>query len=246
MKIPVSLHFLLCTQYLNILTVFCFIVVSFSVASIRDAYGYFIWVLAGFAVLFLLLDQLVMCYLREMKSRSQEYKGLAVSTPRSENTHSGMKTDKIDQELAKTFTCRYGIVFLLKTILSVIYMCQFVYSYELAERKMMDDTGHMDADAKQASSHVIFVTMLASAAFLTSLRLAEGILFFVVRAWSASRSNFKTRTSHKSTSGRGLMCSGSPSMSLAKADRALKNASSDETTSSCHSSSAHYQAIRGI
>lgn len=114
------------------------------------------------------------------------------------------------------FKERVLCITILKSILSVIFMCQFCYSYELAERKYIDDGKIFDADAKLSSSHVIFMTMITSATVLFSQRLLELFLFTYIKEWAYDKKNFRlasAKSSLKSTSSgkstKSLSCSSS-------------------------------------
>ena len=68
MKIPASLRILLGMQYTNVFTLIGFMAASSMITGIRDAYGYFQYVLIGFALLFTFLEvDVITCY-REMKN----------------------------------------------------------------------------------------------------------------------------------------------------------------------------------
>lgn len=151
-------------QHLNLIVLFGFMAGTSALTSIKDAYGYFHYVLIGFAILFILLElDVIQCY-RDMKRLD-----ISIDSADLFKTdkvyESGHKT-KLRMEFAMKFAKRLLCIILLKSVLSVIFMCQFLYSYELAERKYTDDSRVFNADARQASSHVIFVTILSSALFL--------------------------------------------------------------------------------
>lgn len=46
------------------------------------------------------------------------------------------------------FNQRLLCIIILKSVLSAIFMCQFFYAYELAERKYIDDSGVFNSDAR--------------------------------------------------------------------------------------------------
>lgn len=89
------------------------------------------------------------------------------------------------------FKERVFCIIILKAVLSLIFICQFCYSYELAERKYIDDGKVFDTDAKLSSSHVIFMTMITSAVTLSIQRLLEIFLFTQLREWARDKKNFK-------------------------------------------------------
>ena len=164
MKIPSSLHILLGMQHFNLILLLGFIAGTSSFIGIKDAYGYFHYVLIGFAILFIGLEMNVIASYREMKRLDISID--SVDLFKTDKVYeSGHKT-KLRMEFAMNFTKRLSCIILFKSVLSLIFMCQFIYSYELAERKYIDDSRVFNADARQASSHVIFVTILSSALFL--------------------------------------------------------------------------------
>ena len=131
-----------------------------------------------------------------MKSLSNQIRAVKFSKLSTDSLADYTKRAQLYQQLAVNFKSRYGIVILLKTILSAIFMCQFAYAYELAARWQWEATGRMDSDARQASSHVIFATMLGSAALFLVRGLSEAILFFLIKAWSSNIDNFQTEPTH--------------------------------------------------
>ena len=90
-----------------------------------------------------------------------------------------------------SFQERFLCLVILKAVLSVIFMCQFCYSYELAERKYIDEGRIFNSDAKLSSSHVIFMTMITCAVTLSLQRLIELYLFSHLKAWASDKKNFK-------------------------------------------------------
>ena len=103
-----------------------------------------------------------------------------------------------------SFQERFLCYVILKSVLSVIFMCQFCYSYELAERKYIDDGRIFNSDAKLSSSHVIFMTMITCAVTLSLQRIIELYLFSHLKAWASDKKNFKIHSekSQKSRSGK--------------------------------------------
>lgn len=95
------------------------------------------------------------------------------------------------QASAINYKERVFCIILLKAVLSLIFICQFCYSYELAERKYIDDGKVFDSDAKLSSSHVIFMTMVTSAVTLSLQRILEVFLFTKLREWAGDKKNFK-------------------------------------------------------
>jgi hypothetical protein len=92
-------------------------------------------------------------------------------------------------------------VVILKIVVSIFFMCQFCYSYELAERKYIDDGKIFDSDARLSSSHVIFMTMIISAVTLSGQRLYELYLFTQLREWATNKRNFRLSKSKGGKSG---------------------------------------------
>jgi len=84
---------------------------------------------------------------------------------------------------------------ILKIVLNLIFMGQFYYSYELAERKYIDDGKVFDSDARLSSSHVIGVTTFLCAFTLSVERLFELFLFAQLREWASDKTSFKLKRS---------------------------------------------------
>lgn len=108
-------------------------------------------------------------------------------------------------------TQRFLCIVVLKIVVSIIFMCQFCYSYELAERKYIDDGKIFDSDARLSSSHVIFMTMIISAVTLSVQRLHELFLFAQLREWAANKRSFKLSKSLGGKSGQDSCESGDKS-----------------------------------
>ena len=66
MKIPATLRILLSMQYSNILLLLSFMVACSLQDGFKDAFGYFLYVLLGFAVLFICLEIYVIACHNEM------------------------------------------------------------------------------------------------------------------------------------------------------------------------------------
>ena len=75
MKIPASLHIVLGMQYTNAVILLSFMAATSLISSIKDAYGYFHYVLIGFAILFICLEAFVIVCFKEMM-RLQDVMGL--------------------------------------------------------------------------------------------------------------------------------------------------------------------------
>ena len=84
---------------------------------------------------------------------------------------------------------------ILKIVLNIIFMGQFYYSYELAERKYIDDGKIFDSDARLSSSHVICVTTFLCAISLSVQRLFELFLYAQLREWADDKRSFKLKSS---------------------------------------------------
>jgi hypothetical protein len=108
---------------------------------------------------------------------------------------------KLGQASALNCTQRFLCVVILKIVVSIFFMCQFCYSYELAERKYIDDGKIFDSDARLSSSHVIFMTMIISAVTLSGQRLYELYLFTQLREWATNKRNFRLSKSKGGKSG---------------------------------------------
>lgn len=66
MKILASFHVMLCIEYINIVTLLAFAVAITAPTYVRDAYGYFIFIMTGFTILFLIMNIKTICYYYEM------------------------------------------------------------------------------------------------------------------------------------------------------------------------------------
>lgn len=176
-------------HYSNIVLLLGFMAASTLDSGIRDALGYFHYVLLFFALLFICLEINVIALHSEMTAF-----GIQISAAHLSKTdkvsESGHKA-KLGQASAVNFKNRFLCIIILKTVLSLIFMCQFCYSYELAERKYIDDGKIFDADAKLSSSHVIFMTMITCAVTLSVQRLVEIFLFALLKTWACDRKNFR-------------------------------------------------------
>lgn len=134
------------------------------ISGIKDAYGYFQYVLIGFALLFIFLEvDVITCY-REMKNLDNS---IISADP--------FKTDKVKQrghiatlrqEFAMNFKKRILCHIILKTTLSAVFMCQFFYAFELAERKAVDEKRDFGPENRLVSQNVINKTIFTSALFL--------------------------------------------------------------------------------
>jgi len=91
------------------------------ISGIKDAYGYFQYVLIGFALLFVVLEVDVITGYHQMKSQDNS---IVSADP--------FKTDKVSkrshiatlrQEFAMNFKKRFLCHIILKTVLSGIFMC---------------------------------------------------------------------------------------------------------------------------
>ena len=98
-----------------------FVAASSMISGIKDAYGYFHYVLIGFALLFLFLEVVVITGCHEMKNLDNSL----VSAD-------SFKTDKVSQrghiaslrqEFAMNFKKRFLCHIIFKTVLSAIFMC---------------------------------------------------------------------------------------------------------------------------
>lgn len=188
-------------HYSSIVLLLGFMAASTFHNGIKDAFGYFRYVLLGFAVLFICLEiNMIACH-SQMKAI-----GIQLSTVHLSRTdkvsESGQKA-KLGQASAMNYKESFLCITVLKSVLSLIFMCQFCYSYELAERNYIDDGKIFDSDAKLSSSHVIFMTMIACGVTLFLQRSLE--LFFYacsIVQWASDRKNFKVASGKSSRSGK--------------------------------------------
>jgi hypothetical protein len=67
MKILASFHVMLCIEYINIVALFAFSVAITAPTYVRDAFGYFIFIMIGFSALFFVINIKTICYFHEMK-----------------------------------------------------------------------------------------------------------------------------------------------------------------------------------
>lgn len=221
-------------QYLNVAIFIGFMAASFMHTDTKDAFGYFLYVLLGFTALFVSLEVMVIRLHSQMKLI-----GIQISSVQFSKTdkvsESGHKA-KLGQASAMNFKDRLLCIVILKTVLSLIFMCQFCYSFELAQRKFIDEGKIFDADAKLSSSIVISQAMNYSAATLLFQRVVEFILYTYLKKWANDKNNFKL-VSEKSSSRKS---SRYPKSAISiKADLKLANisccsVSSDGSTEASH------------
>lgn len=76
------------------------------------------------------------------------------------------KQAKLSQASFIYFKDRFFCMILLKTVLSLLFMCQFCYSLELAQRNFIDQGRVFDNQAKLCSQTMIFGAMNFSAVLL--------------------------------------------------------------------------------
>ena len=97
------------------------------------------------------------------------------------------------------FTKCFLMIYILKFVMSLIFMCQFCHAYELAMRKYIDEGKIFDTDARSSSSHVIYLIKCTCGVFLLLQRLFELILSYNLYRWASDRKNFKLSASKKSS-----------------------------------------------
>lgn len=125
-------------------------------------------------------------------------------------------------------TQRFLCIVILKIVVSIFFMCQFCYSYELAERKYIDEGKIFDSDARLSSSHVIFMTMIICACTLSVQRLYELFLFTQLREWVSDKRNFKLSMPRGGKTGQDSCESGD------KIDNLSCSSSNDGSTEASH------------
>lgn len=91
MKIPASLHIVLGMQYTNAVILLGFMAATSLISGIKDAYGYFHYVLIGFAILFICLEADVIARFKEMRRLQDSIGSVDL-----------FKTDKVYQNGQKT------------------------------------------------------------------------------------------------------------------------------------------------
>ena len=134
------------------------------------------------------------------------------------------------------FKDRLLCIVILKAVLSLIFMCQFCYSFELAQRKFIDEGKIFDADAKLSSSIVISQAMNYSTATLIFQRVVEFVLFVYCKKWANDRNNFKLASEYQSSrkSSRSTRSAISKGTSLKLANISCCSVSSDGSTEASH------------
>lgn len=133
------------------------------------------------------------------------------------------------------FKDRFLCMVILKTVLSLIFMCQFCYSFELAQRKFIDEGKIFDADAKLSSSIVISQAMNYSAATLLFQRVVEFVLFAYLKKWAYDKTNFKLPTDKTARkSARYARSHSSVRTATKSANISCCNVSSDGSTEASH------------
>ena len=80
---------------------------------------------------------------------------------------------------------------LLKSMLSLIFMCQFCYSFELVQLKFAHEGKIFDADAKLSASIALSRTITSCALILMLQRVAEFVLYACLKMWAHDKTNFK-------------------------------------------------------
>ena len=80
---------------------------------------------------------------------------------------------------------------LLKSLLSLLFMCQFCYSFELVQLKFAHEGKTFDADAKLSASIALSRTITSCAFILMLQRVAEFVLYACLKAWAHDKTNFK-------------------------------------------------------
>lgn len=166
---------------------------SSMISGISNAYGYFQYVLMGFALLFIFLDiDVITCY-HEMKNLDNSI--ISADPFKTDKVKQRGQIATLRQEFAMNFKKRILCHIIFKTVLSAVFMCQFFYAFELAERKAIDEKHDFSPENRLVSQNVINTTIITSALFLFSQRFIEAILFLFIKGWVQDKSNFKVKSS---------------------------------------------------
>ena len=133
MKPTASLQMLVCLQYTGMAISLASVAASFLFPGARDAFGYFLYVFVGFAVLFGCLELAVVCMTRQLQTQAAivEQRTQASSKTAAKASESGQLARLFPAQAAYFKNRFFGMV-VLKTVLSLLFMCQFCYSLELA------------------------------------------------------------------------------------------------------------------
>lgn len=198
MKTPTSLCLLRKSQLASITLMIGIMAATILPTGIRDAFGYFTYVLICSACLFICLEMYVISICSDLMDI-----GILISTSSSSETDKVKEEkEKLGQETAKDCTRRLAAMWLLKVVMNVLFMCQFYCSYELAERKYLDEGKIFDSDARLSSSHVIAVTKFLFAIALSVERLIELNIFVQIYLWADDEKNFKLKRGRSGRSSR--------------------------------------------
>lgn len=212
MKSPQSLRIQLSMHYSTIVLMLGVMAASLLSNGMKDALGYFKYVLFAFALLFTILEIQMIASHNEMKAIISKFS--SVHSSKTEKVSESGHKAKLGQAYAMNFKNRFLCFTILKCILSIFFMCQFFYSYELVEMMYNNEGKIFDADAMLSSSHVIFMTMITSAVILTCQRVLELLSFVYLKEWTNDKKNFRLagKSSSKAKSGKStksISCSSS-------------------------------------
>ena len=130
MRIPETLHIIHGMQYVNLALFTSFLAATIVHTDVRNAFGYFLYVILAFFVLFMSLEVNVIRSCACLKRISIQISEVHFSQT-DKVSESGHKA-KLYKVTAMNFKDRLLCIVILKTVLSLIFMCQFCYSFELA------------------------------------------------------------------------------------------------------------------
>jgi len=132
MKLPASLLVIKYFLHIQLLVTPTFVLIVALVPELRDAFGYFFYVILGFSLLFLLLQIKLCCNFRDMIVKSKTISRMDFGS--SDRLYDGGQTAQLNQGFARDFTRQFGIIFLLKLLLSLLFMCQYLYAGDMAQK----------------------------------------------------------------------------------------------------------------
>ena len=144
MKTPASLRILMGMQYINVFTILTIVAASSMISGIKDAYGYFHYVLIGFALLFVFLDVDTITGYHELKNLDNSI--VLADSSKTDKVSRRSQIATLRQEFGMNFKKRFLCHIFFKFVLSVIFMCQFFYALELVERKADDEKREFNSE----------------------------------------------------------------------------------------------------
>ena len=177
-------------EYFEILLTIAIILSESFVANMRERFGGFYGVMIAFQIGFLLTNLRILYAIREMKAKS-----FAIESIKFSNTtnalYDGGQSSLLNQSFALIFKNTYGIFTIVKIILSILFLLSFTWAYEITKSKIQDEhAGSIDFESAKETSHYLFLAWIISALLFVVLRLAELVMFCLVRQWASTRINF--------------------------------------------------------